>query len=235
MTDDDGRTPDSADADADDTVDADTVDAEAAAEPGEAGPPTVLEQLGGLSGLLASVLPVLVLVPVNSKWGLGPALGAAVGVSVLVFIWRMLRRETLMPAVSGLIGVGICALIAWLLGDAKGYFAYGIWYSLGAGIVFVISVLVRWPLVAVIWKGINGDGQRWRGNRVAVRAYSVATLAWAVVFFARFVVQQWLYVQDDAVGALGVTRILMGLPLTALVILVTVWAVRKADASEKVS
>ncbi|WP_339995614.1 DUF3159 domain-containing protein [Corynebacterium sp. USCH3] len=198
----------------------------------EGAAPTVLEQLGGLSGLVASVLPVLVLVPVNSRWGLAPALVAAVAVSVGVFLWRLSRRETLMPAVSGLMGVGICALIAWLLGDAKGYFAYGIWYSLVAGIVFVVSVLVRWPLVAVIWHGVNGSGHRWRGNRTAVRVYSLATCAWAVVFFGRFVVQQWLYVQDDAVGALGVARIIMGLPLTAVVVLVTVWAVRRASASE---
>lgn len=206
---------------------------------GQSGPtdtpeaPSILQQLGGLSGLVASVLPVLVLVPVNSQWGLTPALLAALGVSVLVFAWRLLRRETVMPAVSGLLGVGLCALIAWLVGDARGYFAYGIWYSLVAGIVFVGSVLVRWPLVAVIWKGINGSDMRWRGNRTAVRVYSLATMAWAAVFFSRFVVQQWLYVQEDAVGALGVARILMGLPLTAVVVLVTVWAVRKANAAEQ--
>ncbi|MDN5684632.1 MULTISPECIES: DUF3159 domain-containing protein [Corynebacterium] len=199
----------------------------------ETAAPTVLEQLGGLSGLVASVLPVLVLVPVNSRWGLAPALIAAVAVSVLVFLWRLARKETLMPAVSGLMGVGLCAVIAWLLGDAKGYFAYGIWYSLVAGIVFIVSIVVRWPLVAVIWHGINGSGHRWRSNRTAVRAYSLATFAWSVVFFGRFIVQQWLYVQDDAVGALGVTRIIMGLPLTAVVVLVTVWAVRKANASER--
>ncbi|MDN6511546.1 MAG: DUF3159 domain-containing protein [Corynebacterium sp.] len=195
--------------------------------------PTVLEQLGGLSGLVASVLPVLVLVPVNSRWGLTAALIAAVAVSVVVFLWRLARKEPLMPAVSGLMGVGICAVIAWWLGDAKGYFAYGIWYSLVAGIVFLGSVVVRWPLVAVIWNGVNGSGHRWRSNRTAVRVYSIATLAWSVVFFGRFVVQQWLYVQDDAVGALGVARIIMGLPLTAVVVLVTVWAVKKADASER--
>lgn len=199
----------------------------------ETAAPTVLEQLGGLSGLVASVLPVLVLVPVNSRWGLAPALIAAVAVSVLVFLWRLARKETLMPAVSGLMGVGLCAVIAWLLGDAKGYFAYGIWYSLVAGIVFIVSIVVRWPFVAVIWHGINGSGHRWRSNRTAVRAYSLATFAWSVVFFGRFIVQQWLYVQDDAVGALGVTRIIMGLPLTAVVVLVTVWAVRKANASER--
>jgi hypothetical protein len=199
---------------------------------GAAGEPTLLDQLGGLSGLLSTVIPVLVLVPVNAKWGLGPALWSAVGVSVVIFVWRLARRETVMPAVSGLLGVGLCALIAWFTGDAKGYFAYGIWYSLVAGIVFVLSVVVRWPLVGLIWKGVNGDPRRWRTSRTSVRVYSLATLAWAVVFFARFIVQQWLYGQDDAVGALGVARIAMGLPLTAVVVAATVWAVRVADRAE---
>lgn len=192
---------------------------------------TMLEQMGGLSGLVATTLPVLVLVPVNSRYGLVPALGAAVAVAVAVLLWRVARKESLQPAISGLIGVAFCAAIAWFMGDAKGYFVYGIWYSLVAGVAFVVSVIVRWPLVGVIWRGINGDDQRWRSNRGAVKAFTIATLAWAVVFFARFGVQQWLYVQD-ATDALGYTRIAMGWPLTAVVVLITVWAVRRANEAE---
>lgn len=192
---------------------------------------TILEQMGGLSGLVSSTLPVLVLVPVNSRFGLMPALGAALGVALLVLIWRIARKENLQPAISGFIGVAFCAAIAWFMGDAKGYFAYGIWYSLVAGIAFLISVAVRWPLVGLIWRGINGEDQRWRTNRGAVRAFNIATLAWAVVFLARFGIQQWLYVQD-ATDALGYTRIAMGWPLTAVVVLITVWAVRSANKAE---
>lgn len=193
--------------------------------------PTLLDQMGGLSGLVSSTLPVLVLVPINSKFGLGPALGAALGVAVLILIWRLVRKENLQPAISGFFGVAICAAIAWFMGDAKGYFAYGIWYSLVAGIVFIISVFVRWPLVGVIWRGINGEDQRWRTNRRAARAFTIATLSWAAVFLARFGVQQWLYA-SDATNALGYTRIAMGWPLTVIVVLVTVWAVKAANKAE---
>lgn len=192
---------------------------------------TLLEQMGGLSGLFSSTLPVLVLVPINSKWGLTPALIAAVGTALAIFVWRLVRKESLQPAVSGLLGVAFCAAIAWFMGDAKGYFAYGIWYSLVAGCAFVISVVVRWPLVGVIWRGINGEDQRWRTNRRAVKAFNIATLSWAVIFLARFGVQQWLYSSASA-SALGYTRIAMGWPLTAVVLLVTVWAVKTANRAE---
>lgn len=195
--------------------------------------PTVLEQIGGLAGMVSSVLPVLVLVPVNARWGLTPALLSALGVAGLVFLWRLARRETLMPAISGFFAVGIGALFAWIFGDAKAYFAYGIWYSLVAGILFTISIIVRWPLVGLIWHGINGAPQRWRSNRTSMRAFTIATVSWALVFFARFGIQQWLYVHDDAVGALGAARIAMGIPLTVVVVLITVWAVRTSGRAER--
>ena len=110
--------------------------------------------------------------------------------AVVVLLWRLARKESLQPAISGFIGVAFCAAIAWFMGDAKGYFVYGIWYSLILGIAFVVSIVARWPLVGVIWRGINGEDQRWRTNREAVRGYSIATAAWAVLFLARFAVQQ---------------------------------------------
>jgi len=117
--------------------------------------PTIMEQMGGVSGLISSTLPILILIPVNARWGLMPALMAAMGVACGVFLWRIIRRENLQPAFSGLIGVGIGAAIAWFTGDAKGFFLYGIWMSLLYAAIFFISVIIRWPAVGVVWKGIN--------------------------------------------------------------------------------
>ena len=192
--------------------------------------PTLLEQMGGLSGLVSATLPVLVLIPVNNFFGLGPALAAALGVAVAIAIWRVLRKETLQPAISGLLGVALCAAIAWFTGDAKGYFLYGIWMSLALCIAAVLSILFRWPAVGVIWKGINGEEMQWQKITPARRAYAIATGGWAVIFLARFIVQRAIY-DADATTALGVTRILMGWPLTLLVTALTVWMVRRADTA----
>ena len=191
---------------------------------------TLLEQMGGLSGLVSATLPVLVLIPVNNFFGLGPALAAALGVAVAIAIWRVLRKETLQPAISGLLGVALCAAIAWFTGDAKGYFLYGIWMSLALCIAAVLSILFRWPAVGVIWKGINGEEMQWQKITPARRAYAIATGGWAVIFLARFIVQRAIY-DADATTALGVTRILMGWPLTLLVTALTVWMVRRADTA----
>lgn len=191
---------------------------------------SLLDQMGGLAGLVSSTLPILVFLPANNMWGLGGAVLASLGVAVIIFLWRLVRKENLQPAISGLMGVAICAGIAWFMGDAKGYFLYGIWMSLIYAVVFVISIIVGWPLVGVIWKGINGDGMAWRRVRAARSAYAWATAAWAIVFIARYLVQNFLYNADDT-SALWIARMLMGWPLTGLVTLFTVLMVKKANKS----
>lgn len=190
--------------------------------------PTVLEQLGGLSGLAASSVPVVVFVGVNSVAGLTPAIWSALGAGLAVAVWRLLRKQALQPAVSGLVGVALAAYLAYRTGSAKGFFLFGIWTSVAYGAAFALSVLIRWPLVGVAWSLLNGHGWAWRRRRDVVRAYDLATLAWAAVFGARFVVQSWLY-NNDQTGWLAAARIAMGWPLTGLALLITVWVVRRAD------
>ncbi len=187
-----------------------------------------MDQLGGVSGLVYTSLPILIFVPVNSIWNLTAAIWAAVGVAVLIAVWRVFRKESIQPAISGVLGVAISAFIAHRTGDAKGYFLFGIYTSLAYGAAFVVSMLIRWPLVGIIWGYLNGHGNLWRRHKGAVRAYDIATAAWALVFGARYIVQSQLY-DTDHTGWLAVARIAMGWPLAGLAFVVTIWAVRKAD------
>ncbi|QIS21196.1 DUF3159 domain-containing protein [Nocardia terpenica] len=188
---------------------------------------TLLEQLGGISGLIYSTLPVVVFVPANALWGLTGAIWAALGVAAAILVWRLVRRSPIQPAISGFLGVGVCALVAYRMGAAKGFFLFGIWASLLYGGVFLASLVVRWPLAGVIWGVLNGHGTDWRADRRVLRLYDLATVVWVVVFGARFLVQQHFY-ESDSTGLLAIARIAMGWPLTAVALLVTVWAVRRA-------
>ncbi|KUI20034.1 DUF3159 domain-containing protein [Mycobacterium sp. GA-2829] len=201
---------------------------ESAEEDKPTGAQAILAQMGGVSGLIYSSLPVLVFVPVSSIAGLVPAIAAALGVAALILIWRLVRRDTVQPAISGFIGVGVSALIAYLIGESKGYFLLGIWMSLFWAAVFAVSVLVRRPVVGYIWGWINGHTDDWRQIRTAVRAFDLATLTWVAVFLSRFIVQRHLY-DADQTGWLGFARIAMGWPLTACAALVTYLAIRSAQ------
>jgi hypothetical protein len=187
----------------------------------------VMAQLGGVSGMIYSSLPVLVFVGTSRLLGLSAAVGAALGIATLILLWRLIRRESMQPAVSGLIGVAVCALIAYLLGESKGYFLLGIWMSLLWATVFAVSILIRRPIVGYIWSWLGGHDRAWRDVRRAVYAFDIATLTWVLVFGARFVVQRLLY-DSDHTGWLVVARISMGWPLTAASALVTFVAIRAA-------
>lgn len=206
-----------------------------AAEPDDSAPEekrtpgqALLGQMGGVSGLIYSALPVAVLVPVNTAFGLLPAISAALGVAAAILVWRLFRRDSVQPAVAGFMGVGISALIAWMVGESKGYFLLGIWMSLLWAVVFSASVLIRRPVVGYVWSWVNGHDKSWRSSRKALLAFDLATLTWVLVFGARFVVQHHLY-DADQTGWLGVARIAMGWPLAAIGALVTYLAIRTAQ------
>lgn len=212
---------------------ADDVGAAAKTADEEKPAPTLLEQMGGLSGLVYSSVPVLVFVAVFlPTQSLVAAIWAAVGSAVAILVWRIVRKEPVQPAISGLFGVAVAAFIAYRTGSARGYFLFGIWTSLAYGGAFLLSVLARWPLAGVVWSTLNGTGMGWRADKLGRRYYDVATVVWVLVFGARFVVQNWLY-STNQVGWLAFARIAMGWPLTAVAALVTVWAVRKADLRQK--
>ena len=195
--------------------------------PTERRAPTLLEQMGGVPGIIASTIPVAVFVVVNIVSALPPALIAALTSGVGTAIWRIARRQPLQPAISGLFGVGIAAFIAYRTGEARGFYLPGLIYSAVLALAFLVSVLVRWPLAGVIWHGINGDGQSWRRDPRLLRAYTWASLLWTLVFAARLVVQGLLY-NADATTWLGIARLAMGYPLVGVALAGTVWAVARA-------
>ncbi|EHR50536.1 putative membrane protein [Saccharomonospora marina XMU15] len=201
------------------------------AQPDQAGrerEQTLLEQMGGVSGLVYSSLPVIVFVLLNALIGLQAAIWGALGSAVLITVVRVVRKEPVQPAISGFFGVAIAAFIAYRTGSAKGFFLFGIWASLVYCAALVVSVLVRWPLAGVVWNYLNGTGMAWRKDKPSRFGYDIATLALAAVFAARFVVQRWLY-DGDYTGWLAFAKIAMGYPLYGLALLVVVWAVRRSD------
>lgn len=190
--------------------------------------PTMLEQMGGVSGLIYSGIPVVVFVLANALFGLMPAIWIALGSAVAITVVRIVRKAPVQPAISGFLGVAIAAFIAYRTGEAKGFFLFGIWTSVVYFGVLALSVLVRWPLAGVVWNALNGTGMDWRNDKPSRRGYDIATLALAAVFAARFIVQRWLY-DADHTGWLAFAKIAMGYPLYGLALLVVVWAVRRSD------
>ncbi|WP_051574191.1 DUF3159 domain-containing protein [Mycobacterium sp. URHB0044] len=196
--------------------------------------PTALQQAGGIPGLIYASLPGVVLAVADAVTGIHTAVALAVGTGAGIALLRLLRKESMQPALSGLLGVAIAAFIAYQTGDAKDYFLVGIWGSFVLAVVFFASILLRRPLAGVIWGAVSGTGQAWRADRSARMGYDIATLALVAVFAARFMVQNWLH-GEDATGWLAFARIAMGYPLSAVALVVVVWAVRRAERRRAVA
>jgi hypothetical protein len=93
----------------------------------------VVNALGGKKGLIDSGLPSLVfLVVFNlSDKNINTAIYAALTLSIVLTLLRLIKRETLQHAFSGLVGVGICALISRRSGNAADFYLPGLWINAG--------------------------------------------------------------------------------------------------------
>lgn len=176
----------------------------------------VLRSIGGVRGLAESILPGLVFTVVFTiNRDLTSSLIAALGVAAVFTVIRLVSRTPLTQALSGLIGVAICAFVASRTGNAEDFFVPGFFTNGAYIIAMVISIAARWPIAGLLFGFIRGEGIEWRKDPLRVKAYIIATWIIVAVLGLRLAVQMPLYFAENFV-ALGTTRLIMGLPLYAL-------------------
>jgi hypothetical protein len=173
---------------------------------------------GGVRGVLEAVLPVTVFsVVYGITRDVTPSAVAALAPAVVLAVWRLVAREPLTQAVGGLVGVGIGAFIAVRTGQAETFFLPSIIKNAAYGAVYLVSILVRWPLIGAILGVVLGEGTHWRRVPPRMRAYVIATWLWVGLFGVRLLVQVPLYLADR-VALLGAVNVGLGLPLFGLVV-----------------
>lgn len=216
----------------------------------------VLQQLGGWRGMVDAALPTVAFVVANAIGGLAVGIWAAIGSALLIFALRLARRQSVQQAFSGLFAVAVAVAIAAASGEARDFFAFGILRNAGLAVVLLGSILVRWPLVGVLAEFLAPShlGQlsggplslrsrraaprqarppddrepevHWRHDRRVMRAYAWLTAMWGGMFALRTLVQGLLYQRND-VPLLGTTSLVLGLPVTGLCLVVSLWVVAR--------
>jgi hypothetical protein len=201
------------------------------AEPRQTYREQAVQSIGGWSGMVVTAVPTVVFVAVNAVTGLRTAVVAAIASAVVLTGYRLVRRQPVQQALSGLFGVLIAALIAARTGQARGYFLLGIWMSFAYAAVFIASIAVRRPIVGVAWEYLDptpgADATPWHRRQPLLRAYLLATAAASAVFLARGIVQFALF-QHNATGWLAFARIAMGFPLYVAAVAFGFWVVTRA-------
>lgn len=170
--------------------------------------------IGGWRGLIDSGAPTLVFVIAFVIWpdDLRNAVIAAVIAGVVIALFRIIRRDPLTQIFAGFVGLAIAAGFSAWTDRAENFFLPGLLTNLAYGTAFLISILIKWPLLGVALGYFTGTGSAWRQNPALRRAAAAASWVWVFLFFGRLFVQLPFYL-SGAVGALGVIKIIMGWPL----------------------
>jgi hypothetical protein len=180
----------------------------------------IAASIGGVRGVIESVVPYLIfsLVYAATK-DLRTSIITSLMPVVILVIWRLIARETLVQAFSGVLVIALGAWFAHRSGDAVKFFLPNILKNAGLAVLYLVSILARWPLIGVVVGPVTGELFAWRDDPPRLRAYQLATWLWVGLFVVRLAVQLPLYLAENVtlLGTLNAT--LLGIPLFA----VTIW------------
>ncbi len=173
----------------------------------------VIGAFGGKKGLIDTGIPsILFLVTFNLRKDLQEALFAAIAVSAVLTIIRLAMRDTIQHAISGFVGILICAWFANRTGNPSDLYIPKLLTNLGYGTLYLLTNLAGWPILGLMLGPILGENLGWRNNPARKRAYIQAGWLWVAMFFTRIAVQYPIY-KSGNLNLLGTVNLAMGYPL----------------------
>jgi hypothetical protein len=158
---------------------------------------------------------------------LASALIAVGGVLVFAVVRLCTARKVWQP-VLGLIVVGASALLAGSTGDAADFYLSAVLIQAGGGVVFLVSMLVGWPVIGLVMGTVRGEGRAWRRDRRQLRRYYVCTAVFLAKFAIATAVLLPLYL-DGAVIPLGIAATLLGGAPAAGLCVYLCWRILRDD------
>lgn len=195
---------------------------------------SLLAAIGGPLGIAEAVLPSMMfsIIYAVSKAAV-PSVASAAGLALVFIVVRLIQRR---PATQALVGALAIALAAWLAlrdgGQAADYFVPGFITNASYGFVFLVSILIRYPIMGFVGQFLFGLAH-WRKNESVYRRFRFVTLVWVAFFSLRLLVQLPLYFSNQ-VELLATSRIIMGAPAYAGLLALTWVLIRKIAQPQQV-
>jgi hypothetical protein len=179
-------------------------------------------------GIVDSLLGPLIFLILYRASGLNAALIGAGAASLLLVAFRRMRGQDMQTAWYGVVGVGIGVLLAKATGSGDGYFLPKVASNLFYGIVFLVSALIGKPLIGVAWAFFHRQDLSWGYRPGVKRVFTALTLMWAMAYLLRAGIYGILIADKaDRTESLATTSLVLGLPLTGVLLAITFLAVRR--------
>ncbi|WP_246266850.1 DUF3159 domain-containing protein [Nonomuraea typhae] len=194
--------------------------------------------LGGVRGMIEAAVPTIAFtITWIAREDLRLSLIVSISLAVLLLLVRLVQRSTPQFVINSLIGIAIGAFFASRSGDARAYFLPGILWNAGYAVAMFISIVSRWPVVGFLIGSVTGDPTAWHKDAGIVRLCTRLTWLLMIPCIVRVAVQLpvYLYGGDEAVAALGITKILMGWPLQVAALGAMVWVLGRGRTPIKPS
>jgi hypothetical protein len=136
------------------------------------------------------------------------ALMAIGGVLAFAMMRPRSARKSWQSAMAVVV-VAVSALIAGSTGRAIDFYLTTLLLQAAGGAVFLVSVLVRWPMIGLVVGTVRGESSAWRRDRRQRSRYYLCTAAFLAKFTIATAVLVPLYT-SGAVIPLGVAATLLG-------------------------
>lgn len=201
----------------------------------------VIAAIGGVRGLIESILPSFVFLVVYlvtadrvpERERLIVSVVVPLAIAVIFIVVRYATKLPVSPAVTGAVGVAITGVLAITTGRAENNFILGIWLNAAYLAAMIISIVARRPIIGIVVGLLLGDqAAKWREVARERRMLTLLTWLWAGMFALRLVVEVPLYAAANTAG-LGVAKLILGVPLYAVVLWVTWLFVRSIYPPKK--
>jgi hypothetical protein len=187
------------------------------------------ETLFSAQGIVDTLVGPLLFLILFKTAGLNAALIAAGAAALAVVALRFARGQRLTSAWYGVAGVAVGAAIAKTTGSGSGYFIPKVASNALYGTAFLASVVIGRPLIGVVWAFFHRQPLAWGYRPEVRRVFNALTLMWAGAYLFRAVVYGVLIADEkDRTGALAATSVVLGLPLTAVLVGATLLVIRRS-------
>jgi hypothetical protein len=171
----------------------------------------------GRTNTADTIIPPLLYALVNLLAGLLPATLSALVLATLLTVLRLARKQSWLYAFSGLVLTMLAAGLAWYTQNGASFFLPDL---LTSGILLAAALLSIWagkPLAAWSSHLTRAWPKEWYWLPSIRPAYTEVTWMWVAFIAVRLAAQYALYQQGN-VSLLGWANVLLGLPVTIVVL-----------------